>query len=190
MQEDDKKKQKYKIEKDKIFCIGYNKSGSTSLVYSIHELGFGPLMGFPAGETLLPSIVKSNLCSDDTFTESLLEFSETANLFKDIPFSLPNIWKIIYAKYPSAKFILSVRDSPEQWFTSITNFHGKITTITSWSAINETIYCYPKKLKTNSFFHDYMTIINGNSKEPYNKTTLIASYNNHNDEVIKFFKAI
>ena len=188
MQEDDKKNKKYKVHNDKIFCIGYNKSGSSSLVYSIQELGFGPLMGFLAGENLLPSLIESNRCSDDTFKENLLEFSETANLFKDIPFSLPNVWKIIYAKYPSAKFILSVRDSPEMWFKSITNFHASLATITSWGGINETTYCYSKTHNTNSFFHDYMTIINGNSKEPYNKTNLIASYNKHNDEVITFFK--
>jgi hypothetical protein len=173
--------------RDKIFCIGYNKSGSSSLAYSIQELGFS-LMDLSAGERLLPSYTKSNLYSTDIFSKELLSFSESADLFKDVPFSLPNVWRIIYDGYPDAKFILSVRDSSEQWFKSITNFHASFATLTSWKSVNEVKYCYTKTNSTNSFLYDYMISINGKSKEPYNKATLIASYNKHNDEVVSFFK--
>ena len=91
MQEDDKKNKKYKVHNDKIFCIGYNKSGSSSLVYSIQELGFGPLMGFLAGENLLPSLIESNRCSDDTFKENLLMLSILLqNLFLVLEIHLSN----------------------------------------------------------------------------------------------------
>jgi hypothetical protein len=148
-------------------------------------------MNFATGERLLHSYMKWNLpwcSSSDIFNKELLEFSKTANLFKDVPFSLPNVWKLIYAKYPDAKFILSVRDSPEQWYKSITNFHATFATLTSWDTINEDNYCYPKTDDNNSFLHDYMKIINGNSIKPYDKVNLINSYNKHNSEVTEFFK--
>ena len=180
------------INENKIFCIGFNKSGSSSLVYSIYDLGVGEHMDFSAGERLMPSYMDRNLpkcSSSNKFNKKLLEFCKSPVLFKDIPFSLPNVWKILYAEYPNAKYILSVRDSPEQWFTSITNYHKKFTGPTlSWCALNEVNYRYSKTDNTNSFFYDYMKSVNGNAKEPYDKDSLISAYNKHNNEVTEFFK--
>ena len=109
-----------------IFCIGYNKSGTTSLYKAITDLGFEgyheDMMG--NAEYLLRGVmieelvhrryskhlnvvydwveeckIKTQKASDDQ------NFIKHMNVFKDVPFSLPGVWKKLYGdhgqKWPS-----------------------------------------------------------------------------------------
>ena len=80
-------------------------------------------MGFEVGnqttaEWLLEDISKGKF-------KRLFAYCETAEFFQDFPFSTPGIFKILERRFPHAKFILSVRDSPEIWYSSLVNFHTK-----------------------------------------------------------------
>ena len=161
----------------KIFCIGYNKTGTTSLYKAIEDLGFKGC-DLREGENLLYS-VKANKW------DNLYKFCSTSQLFKDIPFSLPNVWKKLYEMYPNAKFILSERDSAEQWFNSIKNFHKKgfgLSDDPTWKEVNSIDYV------KQGFIAEYMKYTFGKPHKPYDKQSLIESYELHNSEIKKFFK--
>jgi hypothetical protein len=80
------KKAVYKNNIDyKVFCIGFGKTGTTSLEKAL--TGFGFTMGNQAvGEILAEDW--ANLRS-----ERIIKFCKTANAFQDIPFALPGLFK-------------------------------------------------------------------------------------------------
>jgi|OM-RGC.v1.024918694 hypothetical protein len=94
----------------KIFCIGFNKTGTTSLHRALFREGF-KLGDQPTAEKLLNAYVAGHY-------EPIEAYCKTARAFQDIPFSLPRMYQPLYRAYPDAKFILSIRDSGEQWFAS------------------------------------------------------------------------
>lgn len=161
----------------KIFCIGYNKTGSTSLYNAISDLGF---KGFDLreGEMLLKNVINESW-------SPIYSLCETAELFKDIPFSLPGVWRKLYNRYPNAKFILSERDSTVQWYHSIKKFHKKKFNFSddpTWNDVKSAKYCY------DGMLNDYLRFVFSLSDRPYNFMTLSESYENHNKEVKEFFK--
>ena len=111
------------MKKDLIFCIGYNKTGTTSLYQSIVDLGFinypRDMMGI--AEFIMADVVIKKWSVLYDWIEKCID--NNIEVVKDVPFSLPGVWEKVYAKYPNAKYILSERDSPEQWYNSIYNFH-------------------------------------------------------------------
>ena len=104
---------------DKIFCIGYNKTGTTSLEKSLSDFGFR--IGNQA--------VAEVLAEDWAFhkrSERLIRYCHTADAFQDVPFMYPGLYKELDKAFPGSKFILTVRDTPEQWYTSLVSFHTKL----------------------------------------------------------------
>ena len=168
----------------KIFCIGYNKAGTTSLYHAILELGFKGC-DLQHGEFLLWDILNNDW-------SKLEDFCKTAEVFKDIPFSLPNVWKKVYQMYPNAKYILSERDSTEQWYNSITKFHKKVFNLSSdpsWKEVQNIEYRYIRNDGNGGCISDYLTYIHDeHTEKPYDKTSLHKSYESHNKEVKEFFK--
>jgi len=173
----------------KIFCIGYNKTGTTSLYQSIKNLGFYTDENtLREGENLMNYAIKN----DYNTILRWIEKNTKVELFKDVPFSIPNIWKILYKKYPNAKYILSERDSSDQWYKSIKNFHIKqfkeLHNNPTWEDITKVKYAYHRDDKTGGFLYDYLTYTYGHNSLPYNKNNMISSYELHNNEVKHFFK--
>jgi len=192
-----------KEDKMKIFCIGYNKTGTTSLYHSITKLGFnGDVNTFVEGELQLKNIIKGN-------TKQVLHWVSGLNeieVFKDIPFSLPNFWKLLYEKYPNAIYVLSERDSSEQWYNSISNFHRigfKLSKEPTWEEVSKIGYSYinlPERIiefipahpipsgTLCGMISDYLKYTFGEEHLPYDKENMIRSYELHNKEVKEFFK--
>jgi len=168
----------------KIFCIGYNKSGTTSVYESIRDLGFrGHGSTMASGEYVMHDIARGNF---NMLHDWLDEFKDIT-VFKDVPLSVPNVWKEIYKKYPDAKYVLSERDSSEQWYNSIFNFHRlvfKLSDTPSWGELSQLKNTY------HGYLYDYMryTYHTEISPFPYDKDKLIYSYESHNNEIKEFFK--
>jgi hypothetical protein len=43
--------------------------------------------------------------------------------FQDVPFSLPNFYKVLDTEFENAKFILTVRNNENQWYESLIRFN-------------------------------------------------------------------
>lgn len=104
----------------KVFVIGFNKTGTTSIQSALKELGY--ILGDQASaERLLKDVMQNNY-------EQLLDYCNEGEAFQDVPFSIPGIYKVLDSNFKGSKFILSVRNDSEQWFSSLVNFHKKVWT--------------------------------------------------------------
>lgn len=106
------KRKKY----NKIFCIGSNKTGTTSLEKLLTLFGF-EIGNQPVGEVLsLDWLMNKN-------PERIIRYCYTADAFQDAPFSYPKLYKELDKAFPDSKFIMTVRNNPDEWFKSLVRFH-------------------------------------------------------------------
>lgn len=105
----------------KIFCIGRNKTGTTSLAAAMKNLGYRVGREYD-GQLLMEDWGQRDF-------RRLIQYCHSADAFQDTPFSNDYTFQAVDAAFPGSKFILSVRDSPEQWYQSllryVSNRHGK-----------------------------------------------------------------
>lgn len=102
-------------EKSKVFVIGRNKTGTTSLAKCLQMLGYR--VGDQAKAEML-----FDRWATRNFAE-IVDYCKEADAFQDIPFSLDYTFQALDQAYPDAKFILSVRDSADDWYDSLIRFH-------------------------------------------------------------------
>ena len=103
--------------KKKVFCIGFNKTGTTTLNNVLAGLGYK--MGDQAKAELL-----MKEWSQRKFN-NIIKFVKSADAFQDIPFSLPFSYIALDQAFPNSRFILTLRESEEDWYRSIVRFHSK-----------------------------------------------------------------
>ena len=92
----------------KIFCIGFQKSGTTSLEKAFRLLGY-KVCGVT--HELIPELQKKNF---DALNRIVVQY----DVFRDNPW--PVIYKELDARFPGSKFILTVRDEAA-WIKSVVN---------------------------------------------------------------------
>jgi hypothetical protein len=141
----------------KIFGIGLNKTGTSSLGDYFELLGY-KLYCRPTSKNI--EIAKRN---PEYFDKIINEHQ----VFEDWPWALPSLYKYIYNKYPTSKFILTMRENEEKWFDSLYR-HSQRTGPTEQ---RKQIYGY----------HD------PEPKNNDNKQQHIKIYMKHYENVINFF---
>ena len=104
--------------KTKIFCVGYNKTGTTSLGASLKQIGFNVAPQIPQEKQLTATLRNGN-------TAPFIEFCNKYDAFQDLPFSYGNTYVQADCLFPGSKFILSIRNS-EEWYESLVNFHLRL----------------------------------------------------------------
>lgn len=165
--------------KPKVFCIGQNKTGTTSL-NKIFKLLDMPAGNQRKAELLAINVLKGNY-------EEFFKYVKNEGIaFQDVPFSKSPVYKKLDKKFPGSKFILTIRDSPEIWYNSLTKFHAKLFgngEIPEKSDLIGAKYVYPGWIWE-------MNRLNFKTPEEdiYNKKILIKQYIDYNNEVIDYFK--
>ena len=105
----------FEMGSSKVFCIGFQKSGTSTLGYALEILGYR-VKGF--SPELLEAVENKDW---DTLDKTISQYSA----FQDNPW--PILFKELDEKYPGSKFILTERD-PEGWYNSVLNhFQGEMT---------------------------------------------------------------
>ena len=103
---------------DKVFCIGFGKTGTTSMKKLLSDMGF--IVGNQiAGEMLIRDYAENRF-------DNIIRYFHVADAFQDCPSSLPGIYKIQDKEFPKSKFILTIRDSAEQWYDSLVRHHTRV----------------------------------------------------------------
>src|SRR5215217_356424 len=102
---------------NKVFCIGANKTGTTTMkgVFNIIGLRVAPQQ--EAELAALP-FFKGKL-------GAMKSYIENYDAFQDVPFSIKSTYAQIDSLFPGSKFILTYRNSDE-WFESLLAAHKKI----------------------------------------------------------------
>tara|TARA_R100000306_G_C4379973_1_gene143745 strand:+ start:5114 stop:5815 length:702 start_codon:yes stop_codon:yes gene_type:complete len=174
-----KKRALLRGKKQKIFCVGFNKTGTTSLGRAMSDLGYS-VGDQKIAENLHAGYLQRNF-------RKIIRHSMTADFFQDIPYSCPFTFVALDLNFKDAKFILTVRDSSEQWYNSITKFHtlkwGKNGNLPTKEDLKEADYV----------FKGYPWIMNrimfqSPEESPYNRKVLIAAYERHIENVKEYFK--
>lgn len=164
----------------KIFCIGFNKTGTTSVEQALKEFKYA-LGNQPAAEMLLPDWHRRDF-------GRIIRYCHSSDAFQDIPFSLPETYRYLDEAFPDAKFILTIRDSNDQWFQSLVRFHTKLFSSDKSRPPNErdldnATYRYQGfALDTMKMIYNYPEV------ELYDFDSYTQLYEKHNKSVIGYFK--
>jgi hypothetical protein len=102
----------------KVFCIGLNKTGTTSLERTLRDFGFR------MGDQSVAEILTEDWAHKRI--DRILRYCHTADAFQDLPFSTPSLYRELDCAFLDSKFILSIRDSADQWYWSLVNSHTKL----------------------------------------------------------------
>lgn len=163
--------------KEKVFCVGRNKTGTTSLNRALSEFGF-QMGNQHTAELFLNDYAIRNW-------KPILAYCETAQAFQDAPFSWPDTWKVLIDEYPNAKYILTIRPE-ESWYDSITKSHSKLFAqgkrIPTKNDLINAKFKYPGYLWDSN-----RAVWKTPENDPYNKEMLIANFRKHNEDVINYF---
>lgn len=165
--------------KTKYFCIGRNKTGTSSLKKAFEDLGF------ITGNQREAEILYDKYYFNNEF-DPVIDYCKTAQVFQDAPFSCPDTFKYLDKAYPGSKFILTVRDDAEQWYQSLIKFHIKLFGEGERIPTSEDLKNaeYVRK----GFMYNMLKLYNTSDSDPYNKDILIAHYEKHNQEILNYFK--
>ncbi len=134
----------------KIFGIGFHKTGTSSLGAALSILGYRVAGPFGATD---PDIARKALPTALTLVEQF-------DAFQDNPW--PIIYKELDERYPSSKFILTVR-STDEWIRSVVRHFGNETT-----PLRQWIYGVGSPLEQEDIY--------------------IKRYKAHNEEVLDYFR--
>ena len=164
----------------KVFCIGLNKTGTTSWAYAMAELGY-----------IVGSETKATMFFDDWVRKDfsrIIDYCRTqGQAFQDIPFNLPGTYREMDHAFPESKFVLTVRDTADAWFHSLINFHGKYWSLSghippTTEDLARAVYW------RRGFLADYCReVFKTPISDPYNRELLLDFYNDYNKEVVNYF---
>jgi hypothetical protein len=106
--------------KNKVFCIGFHKTGTTSLEKALELLGY--------------RVTGPNGTKDPDIAEKVYDMADELvakyDAFQDNPW--PVLYREMDEKYPGSKFILTMR-SPESWISSqVRDFGLRETPMRRW----------------------------------------------------------
>lgn len=163
----------------KVFCIGRNKTGTTSLETALGREGY--IIG---NQKAFEKLGKEFRKGDYT---NILELCRYAEGFQDFPFSYPEMYKVLDEHFPGSKFILTLRYSSEEWYSSLTRFHAKLFgqgVLPTKEQLIKIDYIEEGWMWENfAYLFGTPDLLN-----PYEKNRLIKHYEDYNAAVINYFK--
>lgn len=171
---------KSKFQKEKVYCIGFGKTGTTTIEQVLKDFNYR-LGHQPTAEMLVYDYFNRDF-------SKIIDYCHTADAFQDIPFNSNFLYVHLDQLFPNAKFILTVRDSADQWYDSLVRFHSKKWANGKRAPNKEELL--NAKYRTSTFAYDTKNILFGTEdNDLYNKEKLIACYNRHNDSVRDYFRS-
>jgi hypothetical protein len=162
----------------RIFCIGLNKTGTTSLERALIDLGY-KMGNQKKAELLTRDYLKGDF-------DKIISFCSSAIAFQDSPFSYPKTWRYLVKSYPNARYIYTYRE-PEDWYNSITRFHSKKFSknkeIPTREELQKAKYRYPGMM-----WDFYKANFPTDEPELYKKETIVRLYKERRTEVEEYFE--
>ena len=177
------------VERPKVFGIGYNKTGTTSLDAIFRHYNYN-----------VPVQVEQELeITEATFSgsyEPFKNFVSQYEAFQDLPFSQGQTYIVADVLFPHSKFILTERN-PEEWFDSLYNFHKTLYGLEDLTTLTEEDILYKFQYLTHDYAHKNVemgltSVENGEVTIRwdliYNKNFYISEYVKRNNDIKKYFR--
>jgi hypothetical protein len=153
----------------KIFCIGFHKTGISTLAKCLKELRFVPHASWNNSKFLVPRWAEGNYYP-------ILEYAKNFKSFSDSPWNHTNLYEALDMKFPGSKFILTMRD-PDKWFESTRK----------WATPQGKMETSVRKLPYGKLFHKKVFGLTTDSfddmKDQYKEV-----YHQRNLEIKEYFK--
>lgn len=162
----------------KLFCIGFNKTGTTSLAAALCSLGFR------VGDQIQAELLIDDWARRDF--HRIIAYCRTADAFQDVPFSLNHTYAVMDHAYPGAKFILTIRDSADEWFDSLLRFHAKLIgkhRVPTADDLRDYEY-----LGKGWLWHAHRLLFNVDESNLYARAHYVEQYELHNRQVVDYFR--
>jgi len=157
---------------EKIFCIGFQKTGTTSFKQAMTRLGYS-VCTTEDRRRAMKSILEGN------YSTVVPEVISKYDVFEDNPWFWPYIetnnnksiptYEWIYNRYPNSRFVLTRRKSSEAWLKSFMGHIKRFFPSTPISDSEKYIFIYGKERLRN------------------NLPSCVEIYEDYNKEAIKFF---
>lgn len=162
----------------KVFCIGANKTGTTSVEIVFRNLGL------VAGNQEQAEMYIHDWAKQDY--RRIIKYCQPAQAFQDIPFSRHGTFKVLDGAFPGSKFILTVRNNTDEWYESLVWFHTRIVgkdRVPTAEDLQQFNYRYP------GYLLDAMRLTYGvYNSTLYNRDVYINYYESHNSQAIEYFQ--
>lgn len=162
-----------------IICIGLNKTGTSSFTAALESHGYSKFLENQQFQFLVPDIYHGDFGK----VFSALN-NPQYNLFNDMPFSFPEVYKKIYEYRPNDIFVLTLRENSDKWVKSVLNFYKGIYEKKSFL---ETTFTNLDKV----FLFDYLKPMYdswGLDNNEEIKLKLKQTYEKHHKDCLDFFK--
>jgi hypothetical protein len=166
------------LNQPKLFCIGANKTGTTSIGAAFRGLGL-KLGNQENAELLFHDWARNDY-------RRIISYCLSAQAFQDMPFSLHGTFVELDKTFPNAKFVLTVRNDAEEWYRSLVRFHTRIVNkgrVPTEDDLRHHNYRYPGFM-LDVFKHSFGV---GGAKA-YDRDAYIRYYEDHNSQVRAYFK--
>ena len=117
---------------NKLFAIGFQKTGTTSLTYAARLLGHR--LGNPSNKIMdlikAGEITRGEPDIEEKIMKAVFEVCDTKDGLNDSP--APFVFDQLDERYPGSKFVLTYR-SPDSWIKSLkSHFPGKTNALRHW----------------------------------------------------------
>ena len=177
---------------NKLFGIGFNKTGTTSLNSIFKYLGYDCPNQQEQEIRIVKQLYNGNF-------DPLINFVGKYDAFQDQPFSQGVTYSQVDALFPNSKFIITVRNK-ENWYNSLIRFQvngilkfageNNIDSADELTFKDKELYLYKNYIYENKKRHvtkiiDYK--IHYDWSLVYNKEHLIKMYEDRNKQIIKYF---
>lgn len=164
--------------KQKVFCIGLFKTGTTSIESALKDFGYK--MGLqPQAELLMEDWARRDFWR-------IVEYCKTADAFQDVPFSLDFTYPILDYAFPGSKFILTVRNNADEWYASLIRFHAQIMGVEGKPTVEDLkSFIY---LEKGWSWRQQQIIFGADESTLYDEKIYKSYYSNHNDQVLEYFR--
>lgn len=161
----------------KVFCIGSNKTGTTTLKVALTGLNY-----------VIGDQEKAELLLEDYKKRSfyrLIKYCQKAEAFQDIPFSLPYTYILLDHMFPGSKFILSIRKNEHEWYDSYIRYQKQGLGTSTLPTVHE--------LKNHDYVYKGWLYDVKSAREPiddsmiYDEKYCKNNYLSHIKDVIRYF---
>lgn len=176
----------YNEKKNKIICIGLNKTGTTSFKDSLSKCGLKVFNEEYGHQYLMQDVHNDNIYSTLSAVENSLY-----DVYEDAPFSFTNLYKDLFKFRPEDYYVLTIRNSDEEFAESAYKFYfdvikthdkGKFNSRYAWKYRTQN-----KKVITLNHINCLMSNW-GITHESNLISKLKDVYNKHLDETTNFFE--
>jgi len=109
------------VVRQKVFGIGFHKTGTSSLKSALRLLGYTVAERFVVGDETI---------RDTVIVDRAIQIANAADAVQDNPW--PLVYRELDCAFPGSKFILTIRDTDEWWASALGHFGGKSTAMRTW----------------------------------------------------------